>query len=185
MDCQRGIVSIYAKDQPDFPTRAAAVLDAARRAGMTIVHVQVGFRPNLPEVSARNALFAAIKSSPQHQKLFEGETGAIHPALGPADGDVVVTKHRVDAFHGTDLEVILRAKEIETLVLFGIATSGVVLSTLLHASDADYRLVVIKDCCADLDAQLHACLIERLFPRRATVMSAADFLETMSRSFSN
>jgi nicotinamidase-related amidase len=79
MDCQRGIVAIYAKDQPDFPTRAA-VLDAGRKAGMTIVHVQVGFRPNLPEVSARNALFAAIKSSPPHQKLFEGETGAIHPA---------------------------------------------------------------------------------------------------------
>jgi len=48
------------------------------------------------------------------------------------------------------------AKEIETIVLFGIATSGVVLSTLLEASDADYRLVVIEDCCADLDAELHA-----------------------------
>ena len=64
----------------------------------------------------------------------------------------------------------------------GRLASTVLLSTLLHASDADYRLVVIKDCCADLDAQLHACLIEKLFPRRATVMSAADFLETMSRS---
>ena len=181
MDCQRGIVSIYARDQPDFPTRAAAVLDAGRRAGMTIVHVQVAFRPNLPEVSARNALFAPIKSSAQHQKLFEGEIGAIHPALGPVAGDVVVTKRRVDAFHGTDLEVILRAKEIDTLVLFGIATSGVVLSTVLHASDADYRLAVIKDCCADLDPDLHACLIERLFPHRAAVVSADEFLSACSR----
>jgi nicotinamidase-related amidase len=57
--------------------------------------------------------------------------------------------------------MILRARDIDTLVLFGIATSGVVLSTLLHAADADYRLFVIKDCCADLDLDLHACLVDR------------------------
>ena len=84
--------------------------------------------------------------------MFEGASGAIHPALGPESGDVVVTKRRVSAFAGTDLEIILRAKEIETLVLFGIATSGVVLSTLLEASDRDYRIAVVTDCCADLDA---------------------------------
>jgi nicotinamidase-related amidase len=57
--------------------------------------------------------------------------------------------------------MILRARDIDTLVLFGIATSDVVLSTLLHAADADYRLFVIKDCCADLDLDLHACLVDR------------------------
>ena len=133
MDCQTGIVSIYAKPPEDFLERAATVLRAARNTGMTVVHVQVGFRPGLPEVSGRNKLFSAIKSSPQHQKLFEGATGAINPTLGPQADDIVVTKHRVSAFAGTDLEMILRAKDIDTLVLFGIATSGVVLSTLLHA----------------------------------------------------
>jgi nicotinamidase-related amidase len=49
--------------------------------------------------------------------------------------------------------------------MFGIATSGVVLSTLLEASDADYGLFVIEDCCADLDIELHSALIKRLFPR--------------------
>ena len=179
MDCQAGIVSIYAKPAEEFVERAARVLDAARRAGMTIVHVQVGFRPGLPEVSSRNTLFAAIKGSAQHQKLFEGAAGAIHPALGPAASDLVVTKHRVSAFAGTDLEMILRAKEIATLVLFGIATSGVVLSTALEASDADYRLIVVSDCCADLDAELHRVLVERLFPSRGDVIAAAEFLETV------
>jgi nicotinamidase-related amidase len=79
-----------------------------------------------------------------------------------------VTKRRVSAFAGTDLEMILRANEIETLVLFGIVTSGVVLSTLLEASDADYWLFVVKDCCADLDQRLHAALVEGLFPSRAS-----------------
>src|SRR5882672_35310 len=179
MDCQTGIVSIYAKPPEEFLERASTVVRAARTRGMAVVHVQVGFRPGLPEVSARNKLFAAIKSSSQHQKLFEGATGAIHPALGPEADDLVVTKHRVSAFTGTDLEMVLRAKDIDTLVLFGIATSGVVLSTLLHACDADYQLVVIADCCADLDADLHGALVTRLFPQRAAVVTAGEFVRAL------
>ena len=93
------------------------------------------------------------------------------------ENEIVITKHRVSAFSGSDLSVILRVNDIDTLVLFGIATSGVVLSTLLEASDADFRLAVIKDCCADLDTALHDALIERLFPPRARVLSASDFLK--------
>lgn len=179
MDCQAGIVSIYAKELEGFIERAASVARAARTAGMPVIHIQVGFRPGLPEVSSRNKLFGAIKSSPEHQRLFEGAAASVHPALGPEPSDVVVTKHRVSAFEGTDLQMILRAKEIETLVLFGIATSGVVLSTLLHACDNDYNAVVISDCCADLDAELHRVLIDRFFPRRAEVITAAEFLKRL------
>ena len=178
MDCQTGIVSFYAKDDKDaFLTRASSVLNHARSKGMTIIHVQVGFRPGLPEVSSRNLLSSAIKSSPQHQKLFQGPLGAIPPAIAPKEGEIVVTKHRVSAFVGTDLAMILRANDIDTLVLFGIATSGVVLSTLLEASDDDFRLAVIKDCCADLDSNLHDCLINRFFPSRAAVLTVREFVE--------
>jgi nicotinamidase-related amidase len=76
--------------------------------------------------------------------------------------------------------MILRANDIETLVLFGIATSGVVLSTLLQAADADYRLVVIKDCCADLDPDLHNCLLDKLFPKQAHVLAATEFLDSLT-----
>jgi nicotinamidase-related amidase len=178
MDCQTGIVSIYAKPAEEFISRAAGVLAAARKAGMRVIHIQVGFRPGLPEVSSRNKLFGAIKSSPDHQKLFSGPASAIHPALGPEPNDLVVTKHRVSAFTGTDLDMILRAGEITTLVLFGIATSGVVLSTLLDAVDADYNVIVISDCCADLEPELHDALLNRLFPRRGDVITSAQF-ETM------
>jgi nicotinamidase-related amidase len=174
MDYQAGIVSIYAKGQEAMLARAASVLQGARRAGMLVIHVQVGFRPGLPEISSRNLLFGAIKASPQHQMLFKGEAGAIYPGVAPEGDDIVVTKHRVDAFAGTDLEMILRARDIDTLIVFGIATSGVVLSTVLHASDSDYRLFVIKDCCADLDQELHTCLIDKLFPRQATVLTAEE-----------
>jgi nicotinamidase-related amidase len=176
MDFQTGIVAAYAKDQEALLTRAAGVLERARRLGMCVIHVRVGFRPGLPEVSARNALFGAIRGSTRHQQLFEGVSGEVHPGVGLQKDDIFVVKHRVSAFRGTDLEVILRAKDIDTLVLFGIATSGVVLSTLLEASDADYRIVVIKDCCVDADAELHANLIDKLFARRATVLSTDEFL---------
>jgi nicotinamidase-related amidase len=176
MDNQVGIVASYAKDQEALIARGASVLERARALGMCVIHIQVGFRPGLPEVSSRNLLFGAIKGSSQHQKLFEGELAAIHPGLGPKKDDIVVTKHRVSAFRGTDLEMILRAKEIDTLVLFGIATSGVVLSTLLEASDADYRLVVIKDCCVDGDEELHDNLVDKVFVRRASVLTASEFL---------
>jgi nicotinamidase-related amidase len=177
MDCQAAIVSIYAKDDKDgFLTRAASVLDHARDIGLTVIHVAVGFRPGLPEVSARNALFGPIKSSAQHQKLFQEPLGTIPSVIAPKEGEIVITKHRISAFAGSDLAMILRANEIDTLVLYGIATSGVVLSTLLEAADADFRLVVIKDCCVDLDSQLHDCLINKLFPARASVLSAREFI---------
>jgi nicotinamidase-related amidase len=179
MDCQAGIISIYTKDDKDaFLGRASNVLNHARAAGMTVIHVQVGFRPGLPEVSSRNLLFGAIKSSTQHQKLFEGPLAVIPSVIGPREGEIVITKHRIGAFAGTDLAMILRAKDdIDTLVLFGIATSGVVLSTLLDASDRDFRLAVVKDCCADLDSTVHDCLINKFFPTRAAVLSAQEFAE--------
>lgn len=180
MDCQTGIVTIYAKPPGEFIDRASRVISTARSAGMLLVFVQVGFRPGLPEVSEQNKLLGAIKSSPDHQKLFQGTAGAIHPGLGLEPTNIVVTKHRVSAFAGTDLAMILRAREIDTVVLFGIATSGVVLSTLLEASDSDYRIAVISDCCADLDSELHAALLHRLFPKRADVLSAEEFLSSIA-----
>jgi len=176
MDCQAGIVSVYVKPAGEFLDKASGCVRAARAAGMPVIHIRVGFRPKLPEVSSRNKLFGAILASPEHQNLFEGPSGDVHPALGPAPDDIVITKHRVSAFTGTDLDMILRAKNIDTLVLFGIATSGVVLSTLLEASDADYRIVVISDCCADNDPVLHEALLTRLYTRRADVITADAFV---------
>jgi nicotinamidase-related amidase len=180
MDYQSAIVSIYAgNQQEELVSRAASVLAQARSYGMAVIHVQVGFRPNLPEISPRNLLLSTIKSSPKHQQLFQGAAGAIHPTVAPEGNDIVITKHRVSAFAGTDLEIILRANEIDTLILFGIATSGVVLSTVLQAADADYRLFVIKDCCADLDQELHACLVHKLLVRQAGVVTADEFVEAL------
>src|SRR5262249_17479814 len=117
MDLQTAIVGIYAKDQESpLLERIAHVLARARSLGMRIIHIQIGFRPNLPEVSSRNTLLATIKNSPKHQQLFQGAAGDIHPAIAPQGDDIVIVKHRVSAFSGTDLEMILRSNDIDMLV---------------------------------------------------------------------
>jgi nicotinamidase-related amidase len=178
MDYQTGIVSTYIKDEHLLP-RAASVLHQARSSGIPVIYVQVGFRPNFPEISPRNAAFSAIRNSPQHQQMLFGPGSAIHASVAPEKDDIIIIKHRVGAFPGTDLDMILRAKDIDTLILFGISTSGVVLSTLRHAADADYRIVVIKDCCFDPDPEVHACLMDKVFPRQATITSASEVLDTL------
>lgn len=180
MDYQNGIVANI-KDQEVLP-RAASVLKQARAAGLPVIYIRVGFRPGFPEVSPRNAAMGAIKSSPERQKMFSGSGQEIHESVAPGASDIVITKHRYGAFSGTDLEMILRAKDIDTLIIFGFSTSGVVLSTVRHAADADYRIIIIKDCCADPDPEVHACLMDKVFPRQATIVSAADFLSTASPS---
>ncbi len=96
--------------------------------------------------------------------LLDSPETQIVAALAPLAAEPVVVKHRVGAFAGTDLVPILRARSSETLVLLGIATSGAVLSTLRHAADEDYRVVVVEDACADADAEVHRVLMEKVFP---------------------
>ena len=101
-------------------------------------------------------------------------------ALSPVAGDVVVVKRRVSAFTGSDLEVVLRALEVDQLVLAGIATSGVVLSTVREAADRDYRLTVLADACADQDDEVHRVLTEKVFPRQAEVTTVDTWVSTLT-----
>jgi nicotinamidase-related amidase len=93
----------------------------------------------------------------------------------------VVVKKRVSAFAGSDLEVLLRAAEVDTLALAGIATSGVVLSTLRQAADLDYRLTVLADGCLDGDDEVHRVLTEKVFPRQAEVTTVEEWVTATLR----
>jgi len=160
MDVQRGIVDRFG-DDPGYLTRLAQAIAAARAAGIPVIYVTIGFRPGHPELSPRNRTFAAAAASGAY---VEGSPATeIHPAVAPAPGDVVVTKRRVSAFAGSDLHVVLRGLGAGTLVLTGIATSGVVLSTLRYAADEDYQLVVLADACLDADPDVHRVLTEKIF----------------------
>lgn len=172
MDFQTAVVEMVASGSPGLLSTTASLLDAARSAGTRVIYVVVAFRAGYPEVSTRNQSFCALRES---GRFVEGSAGtALHEAVAAKPGEVTVTKHRVSAFTGTDLDMILRASGVDTLVLAGIATSGVVLSTLRHAADADYRVVVVEDCCADRDPEVHRVLMEKVFPRQATIAKAEE-----------
>lgn len=174
MDVQRGIVERNAED-PGYLQRLSHAITTARSGRIPVVYVKISFRPGHPEVSDRNASFSAIAGS---DGLIDTDPATdIHPDVAPSNGDVIVTKRRVSAFTGSDLEVVLRSIGADTLVLTGIATSGVVLSTLRQAADLDYRLVVLADACLDADPEVHRVLTEKVFPRQATVLSVAEWTE--------
>lgn len=177
MDYQNGIVPLVAEKHPDLLDKTAAVLAAARVAGLRIIYIVVSFREGYPEVSVRNRSFALARAS---GRMLEGHPGtAIHPQVAPRSGEVVLAKHRVGAFSTTPLETILRAQEITSLVLCGISTSGVVLSTVRWAADMDYDLVIVEDCCADGDEEVHRVLTQKVFPRQARVVSAQEIIEDL------
>lgn len=179
MDYQNDIVNFLPeKDREPLLDKASTILKEARKAGIQVIYVVVRFRDGYPEISPKNGMFSGLKKTGW---LREGTPGAeIHAKVAPQPGDVVITKRRVGAFSTTDLETVLRAKDIDTLAMFGIATSGVVLSTVRWAADMDYQLVVVGDACADRDQEVHRVLTEKIFPGQAAVVSTQDFLKTLA-----
>ncbi len=174
MDMQVGIVKRFAQTG-DLLTLTSTTINAARAASIPVIYVVVAFRPGYPEISPRNKSFSVIKQQ-QSSSSAPMITPEIPPAIAPLPTDIVVTKRRVSAFRGSDLEVVLRAQGISHLVLCGIATSGVVLSTLREAADKDYQLTVLADCCVDGDEEVHRVLLSKVFPRQAEVIQASEWI---------
>ena len=166
-----------AAQSADAIASVPGLIATARNAGMMVIHVVVAFRPGHPEVGPRNTVFSKLKANGMMVAGSEG--AAIHPAAAAREGEPIVVKHRVSPFVGTDLETLLRANGIDTLVLAGVHTSGVVLSTVRHTGDLDYRLVVVRDCCADPDAKLHAMLLDTIIAKQAAVVTAAELARAL------
>jgi len=175
MDVQAGIVTRFAQTG-DFLERLNTAITAARAASIPVIYVVVTFREGYPEISPKNKSFSTIKQ----RQAAPMTTAEIHPAIAPQPTDIVVTKRRVSAFSRSDLEVVLRAQGISHLVLCGIATSGVVLSTLREAADKDYQLTVLSDCCLDADEEVQRVLLSKVFPRQADVVPAEEWRASLT-----
>jgi len=173
MDVQPGILE-RAPDSAALLARVTEAVRAARAHSLPVIQVVVGFRPGLPEISTKNQSFGALKQMAPPAFINP------QPAIAPEGNEPVVTKRRVSAFTGSDLEVVLRGGDIDHLVLCGISTSGVVLSTVREAADKDYRLTVLSDLCADPEAEVHALLMGKVFPRQAKVISSAEWVASLA-----
>ncbi len=158
--------------------KTQALQRAARDAGVLVCYSATVFRPGYLEINDRNKTFSQRKNS--GQEAVSDPVQLIHPSVRPMPGEVVVGKHRVNALFGTDLDMVLRSNNIETLVVLGYATSGVVLSTVRYAADLDYRLLVVEDCCSDQDPEVHDFLTQRIFPRQTDVVRSEDVISALS-----
>ena len=178
MDIQPAIMQMMGEGAAPLADTLNQAIGAARKAGIPVIYVVVGFRKGFPEIgSGTAASFAGIAKA----GMPGLEEPGVDPSVAPQPGDMVVTKRRVSAFAGSDLEVILRGHRIEHLVLTGVATSGVVLSTVRQAADMDYRLSVLSDACADRDSEVHSVLTGKVFPRQAEVMTTAEWIAGLKK----
>ncbi|KAH6662758.1 isochorismatase family protein [Halenospora varia] len=175
MDLQAGNLAQINLPSTYLPLVAKTISTA--RSHVKIIYITVSFRPGYPEIASSNKTFSAAA------KLNLYVTGSpetlIPESIAPIEGDIVVEKKRVSAFSGSGLDVILRGLGIENLVLMGMATGGVVLSTLCEAADRDFRITVLRDLCIDRDAEVHEVLMEKIFRKRGEVLGAEEWLESL------
>jgi nicotinamidase-related amidase len=173
MDYQPGILDRV--DDPDaLAAKAREAIDTLREAGATIGYVRVAFTDEDLEAMPEGAPMARVKALPAGSMSADSPATQVDERVAPQEGDIVVRKKRVGAFGTTDLDEQLRARGVDTLVLAGISTSGVLLSTVRDGHDRDYRLFVLADASADPQPGFHEFLTEQLFPRQATVIDVAD-----------
>jgi nicotinamidase-related amidase len=173
MDYQPGIIGRL-DDGDALVARAREAIAAARAAGATVGYVRVAFTDADFDAMPDGAPMARVKAMPREHMHADSPATQVDDRVAPADGDIVVRKTRVGPFLTTDLDEQLRARGVDTLVLAGISTSGVVLSTVRDAHDRDYRLYVLADATADPLPDVHEALIEKILPRQAEVIRVAD-----------
>lgn len=173
MDVQAGIID-RAPNKENYLASVQKAIDAAHQQNIPVFLIAVSFRLGGPEINIHNKMFGQLGSAiPPHFLNAQ-------PLISPTGNDVVVIKRRVSAFSGSDLEVLLRAKNIRHLVLAGISTSGVVLSTTCEAADKDYQITVLSDLCADSDPIVHETLLSKILIRHASVVSSDQWINQIN-----
>jgi nicotinamidase-related amidase len=173
MDYQPGILN-RVEDPDALAAKARTAIDTMREAGATIGYVRVAFTEEELAAMPDSAGMARVKAMPAGSMDADSPATQVDERVAPAAGDIVVRKVRVGAFGTTDLDEQLRARGVDTLVLAGISTSGVLLSTVRDGYDRDYRLFVLADASADPEPENHEALIGQIFPRQAEVIEVAD-----------
>ncbi|MEV1065925.1 cysteine hydrolase [Streptomyces sp. NPDC050263] len=182
MDYQPAILALVpeGEERNALLGRVEGAIADVRAHGGTIAYVRVGFtEADWDAMPASNKSFAPLAQ--HHVMHHEDLATAVHERLAPQDGDIIVRKVRYGGMSTTDLDQQLRERGITTLVVSGISTSGVVLSTVIDAADRDYQLYVLSDGVADPDTEVHNVLLHHVFPSRAHIIDTTE-LHTLLRA---
>ncbi|MBB1632496.1 hypothetical protein A9975_16705 [Cupriavidus sp. UME77] len=175
MDWQASILG-FLSDPGSVLANVGRAITAVRKMGGKVGYVRVAFEDaDYGAFPSHSAMGARIKAAGPNMRADSSQT-AVHASIAPQSADIVVRKTRVGAFSTTNLDAQLKLAGVETLVLTGVHSSGVVLTAVREAHDLDYRVIVLSDACADPDEQVHEFLISTIFPRQATVMTVAELV---------
>lgn len=152
LDLQKGVLDLVAASAPDsFMKSVTAAVSHARASKLPIIHIGLAFHPGHPEIPSHlgpNNAFGKAKGS---DRFLKGTPDTEWPTEIRLEDELTIIKHRVSAFKTNNLDTVLRSMGVRTVVLCGVSTSGVVLSTVLEAYDLDYDIVVLEDACFDPD----------------------------------
>jgi nicotinamidase-related amidase len=173
MDMQNGIVNGLENKDSIIEANQRAI-EKARQQNIPVIFVRVAFSQGLLEIAPNNKMFGPMREK-QAPMEKDSEATQIHPDLNRQEQEPIVTKHRVSAFTGSNLEVLLRGLEVRHIVLTGVATSGVVLSTSVEAADKDFDITILEDAVGDREQDKHEFLVERILPRYATITSVENW----------
>ena len=178
MDYQPAILSHF-DDSDALLSRLAGAIAVVRDHGAQVGYVRVAFdESDYAAIPATNKAFAPLAGGGFLH--HEDSESAIHDDVAPHPGDIIVRKTRVGAFCTTDLDQQLHDRDLTTLILAGISTSGVVLSTVREAADRDYHVFVLADASADPDAEVYDILTQRIFPPQVHVITIAQLPNLLS-----
>jgi nicotinamidase-related amidase len=159
---------------PDVVDRIASAINGARKAGVPVMYSNLGYRPGYPELDEAGR--APLEAAGQ---LIAGVSDREHEKVARQAGDYVFRAVRISAFHGSDLDAVLRSQDITHLVITGITTGGTVFGTMSEATDKGLRVTILSDACDDPNPGLHPALLElaQQPPRLARVMTTAEWLQ--------
>ncbi len=140
----------------------AAVLDAARRASLSVIHTREGYAPDLSDVhDLKRDRHSIGQAGPLGRFLIRGEHGHdFVEECRPLDGETVIDKPGFSAFYKTGLEDLLRGKDISHLVIAGVTAQCCVLSTIRAAVDRGFHCLLLADACAAFDPGLHRATLD-------------------------
>lgn len=156
------------------------VVEAARRAGATVMHAPITFAEGYNELSSHP--YGILKGVVDGHAFVKGSWGAaIVDELAPQPGDIVIEgKRGLDTFASTNLDFILRSKGIETIALGGFLTNCCVESTMRTGYEHGYRVVTLNDCLAATSIEEHDNALAYDFPMFSEPMSSSDFIAQLS-----
>jgi gluconolactonase len=167
----------HAKSQ-NVVANVMALAAAARSAGMAVIHVYFIVEQGAPGLKLNAPLFQGVKES---KALVRGTWGAqAADGLEPQEGDLVVEKMRMNAFHGTRLETILKGLGVDTIVISGAWTNFSVEHTARHGADAGYRAVVVTDGTSTINDEWQNAGLNFALENIAERVSTADIVAALA-----